>query len=81
MDTLTEPLKLLIEQPPHDEAEAATLAQLANLAATADPLPDLRDFAPQVRQLFPEPAYLVGCGSAHIWLHRAADLQRLAIIR
>ena len=81
MDTLTEPLQLLIEQEPHDGTEAATLAQLAALVATADHLPDLRDLAPQVRQLFPEPAYLVGCGSAHIWLHRAADPQRLALIR
>jgi hypothetical protein len=81
MATLTEPLQLLLEQPPHDEAEAATLAQLAELVATAGPLPDLRDHAPLVRQLFPEPAYLVGSGSAHIWLHRATDPQRLALIR
>jgi hypothetical protein len=57
------------------------LAQLDELIADAYLLPDLRDFALQVRQLFPEPAYLVGCGSAHIWLHRAADPQRLALIR
>jgi hypothetical protein len=74
--------QLHIEQLPHDEAEAAQLARLPELLATASPFPDdLRDFAPQVRQLFPEPAYLVGCGSAHIWLHRAADPQRLALIR
>ena len=70
-----------IEQPARDDAEAALLAQLSELLADAEPLPDLRDFAPQVRRLFPEPAYLVGCGSAHIWLHRAADPQRLALIR
>ena len=81
MNHSTELPQLLIEQPARDEAEAALLAQLAELLATADPLPDLRDFAPAVRQLFPEPAYLVGCGSAHIWLHRAADPQRLALIR
>ena len=57
------------------------LAQLAALLATADPLPDLRNFAPQVRQLFPEPAHLVGCGSAYLWLHRVVDPQRLALIR
>lgn len=73
--------RLLIEQPPHDEAEAAQLAQLRELLANTNLLPDLRDFAPTVRQLFPEPAYLVGCGSSHIWLHRAADLNRLALIR
>ena len=71
--------QLSLEQPLLDEA--ALLAQLAELLATADPLPDLRDLAPQVRQLFPEPGYLVGCDSAHIWLHRAADPQRLALIR
>lgn len=81
MDTTTEQPQLLIEQQPHDEAEAASLAQLAELLAATDPLPDLRDLAPAVRQLFPEPAYLVGCGSAHIWLHRAGSPARLALIR
>ena len=73
--------RLHIEQPPHDEVEAAQLFQLRELLANTDPLPDLRDFAPAVRQLFPEPAYRVGCGSTHIWLHRAADAARLALIR
>jgi hypothetical protein len=81
MNTPDQP-QLLIEQPAHDEAEAALLAQLPEMLATAGPLPDdLRDLAPQVRQLFPAPAYLVGCGSSHIWLHRAADPHRLALIR
>ena len=75
-----DPPHLLIEQPPHDAAEAACLAQLTNLVATTDPWPDLRDLAPAVRQLFPEPAYRVGCGGAHIWLARANDPQRLALI-
>ena len=74
------PLQLLIEQPPHDEAEAASLAQLTDLVATTAPLPDLRDLAPAIRQLFPEPAYRVGCGGAHIWLARANDPQRLALV-
>ena len=81
MDTTTEQPQLLIEQQPHDEAETASLAQLAELLAATDPLPDLRDLAPAVRQLFPEPAYLVGCGSAHIWLHRVGGIARLALIR
>ena len=81
MNHPTELPQLSLEQSAHDEAEAALLVQLAGLIAEADPLPDLRDFAPQVRQLFHEPAYLVGCGSAHIWLHRTADQQRLAVIR
>ncbi|WP_019946941.1 hypothetical protein [Hymenobacter aerophilus] len=81
MDTTTEPPRLLIEQPPHNEAEAALLAQLTEALATAGPRPDLRDLAPDVRRLFPGPAYLVGCGGAHVWLHRVSDSQRLAIIR
>ena len=81
MDSTLDSPQLFFEQPARDEAEAALLAQLAALLATADPLPDLRNFAPQVRQLFPEPGYLVGCGSAHLWLHRVVDPQRLAFIR
>jgi hypothetical protein len=81
MNHPTELPQLYLEQPARDDAEAALLAQLAELLTAADPLPDLRDCAPQVRQLFPEPAYLVGCGSDHIWLHRAADPKRLAFIR
>ncbi len=45
-----------------------------------DRLPDVRDLAPAVRQLFPAPAYQVGCGGSHIWLHRADDSARLACI-
>ena len=81
MNHTTELPHLTLEQPARDEAEATLLAQLAELLADTDPLPDLRDFAPQLRQLFPEPAYLVGCGGSHIWLHRTADANRLAIIR
>ena len=74
-------MHLTLEQPARDAAEAAQLAQLTALLATTEPLPDLRDHAQAVRQLFPEPAYLVGCGSAHIWLHRVGDAHRLALIR
>lgn len=81
MSSTTDPPRLHLEQPAHDEAEAAQLTRLAQLVATTGLPPDLRDLAPAVRQLFPEPAYLVGCGSSHIWLHRAADPQRLALIR
>ena len=73
--------EVVIEQPARDETEAAQLAQLTELIINTNPFPDLRDFAPQVRQLFPEPAYQVGCGSSHIWLHRAAELNRLVLIR
>ena len=80
MNHTTELPQLSLEQPASDAAEAALLGQLAKLLTDAEPLPDLCDFAPQVRQLFPESAYLVGCGSSHIWLHRAVDPNRLALI-
>ncbi len=78
---LPDPPQLLIELPAHSKAEALSLRRLARLLTPAAPLPDVRDLAPAVRQLFPEPAYRIGCGSAHIWLHRAADATRLALIR
>ena len=40
----------------------------------------MREFAPAVRRLFPEPAYQVGCGGSHIWLHRAEGAGRFIII-
>ncbi|GAB2777776.1 hypothetical protein HNQ93_001747 [Hymenobacter luteus] len=76
----SEAAQLRIELPPLSDAEARQLEQLAHLLATTDTPPDLRDLAPAVRHLFPTPAYQVGCGGAHIWLHRTADHQRLAII-
>ena len=68
------------EQPPNSPDEAARLTELAQLLATTAPLSDLRDLAPAVRKLFPEPAYEVGCGGSHIWLHRADESGRLACI-
>lgn len=73
--------ELHIEQPPADDAEAALLRQLTELVSAAGPLPDLRELAPDVRRLFPAPAYEVGCGGAHIWLHRHDETRRLACIR
>ena len=68
------------EQAPKSPDEAARLLELAQLLATTAPLPDVRDLAPAVRRLFPEPAYQVGCGGSHIWLHRAEGTGRLACI-
>ncbi len=81
MPTPAEPPQLLVELLPANEAEASQLNQLAYLLDTTEPPPDLRDLAPAVRALFPAPAYEVGCGSAHIWLHRTTNHQRLALIR
>lgn len=80
MSTSLEVPQLVVHQPARDEAEASQLARLTQLVEAADPLPDLRDLAPAVRELFPAPAYEVGCGGAHIWLHRAGESQRLAFI-
>ena len=44
------------------------------------PWQQIEDLAAAVRQLFPAPAYEVGCGGSPIWLHRAAEEQRLACI-
>ncbi len=68
------------EQPARHPDEATRLTELRQLLATTVPLADLRDLAPTVRQLFPEPAYQVGCGGSHIWLHRADESARLACI-
>ncbi|MCC3152791.1 hypothetical protein Q3A66_07275 [Hymenobacter sp. BT770] len=68
------------ELPASTPDEATRLTELAQLLATTAPLADLRDLAPKVRQLFPEPAYQVGCGGSHIWLHRAHEAGRLACI-
>ncbi|UYZ64854.1 hypothetical protein [Hymenobacter weizhouensis] len=80
MPTSLEVPQLVVHLPARDEAEAARLTQLAQLIEAAEPLPDLRDLAPAVRGLFPPPAYEVGCGGAHIWLHRHGESQRLAFI-
>ena len=68
------------ELTPNSPDEAARLTELAQLVTTTAPLPDVCDLAPTVRKLFPEPAYQVGCGGSHIWLHRADEGQRLACI-
>ncbi|SDY30304.1 hypothetical protein [Hymenobacter psychrophilus] len=73
--------ELVVHQLPTDAAEAARLNQLAQLVTASLPLSDLRDLAPAIRGLFPPPAYLVGCGGAHIWLHRTGESQRLALVR
>jgi hypothetical protein len=72
--------ELRLELPASCPEEATRLTKLAQLVATTAPLPDVRDLVPAVRHLFPEPAYEVGCGGSHIWLHRADESQRLACI-
>ena len=52
MNPTTHMPQLSFEQPACDDAEAALLVQLAKLLKDAHLLPDLRDIAPQIRQLF-----------------------------
>ncbi len=78
---IPDPPQLLVELPARNNAEASRLRRLAKLLTLAGALPDVRDLAPAVRRLFPEPIYQVGCGSSHIWLHHAGSAHRLAIIR
>ena len=68
------------ELTPNSPEEAARMTELAQLITTTAPLPDVRELALAVRLFFPEPAYEVGCGGSHIWLHRADEEQRLACI-
>ncbi|MBD2716740.1 hypothetical protein IC231_16955 [Hymenobacter sp. BT646] len=72
--------QLVVHEPARDETEATQFTRLTQLIEGVAPLPDLRDLAPAVRELFPSPDYLVGCGGAHIWLHRQGEAQRLAFI-
>ena len=70
---------LAIEQQPADETEAQHLEQLRQLIQTAPDVADLRDFASQARELLGED-YAVHSGSAHVWLKRNGQTDRLAII-
>ena len=70
---------LAIEQQPTDETEAQRLEQLQQLIQAAPDVADLRDFASQARELLGE-GYAVHSGSAHVWLKRNDQTDRLAII-
>ena len=70
---------LAVEQQPADEAEAQRLEQLRQLIQSAPEVADLRDFASPARELLGK-GYTVHCGSAHVWLKRTDQTDRLAII-
>ena len=70
---------LAIEQAPVDAAEAQRLAQVRALLDQTPDVHDVRDFAPQVRELL-GPGYQVQSGGHHTWVKRAGEPQRLAII-
>ena len=70
---------LAIEVQPADEAENERLIALRKHVAAHTHQPDLRNLAPDVRELMGE-GYQVGCGSSHIWMTRQGQPERLAVI-
>ncbi|MFD1470230.1 hypothetical protein ACFQ48_18530 [Hymenobacter caeli] len=70
---------LAIEQPPANAAEKRCLAQVRRHVLAHPHTQDLRELAGAVKKLL-GPAYEVGCGSAHIWVKRPGDPERLAIV-
>lgn len=70
---------LAIELPPASAAEKRHLAQVRRYVLAHTHTPDLRELAGAVKKLLGS-AYEVGCGSAHIWVKRTGEPERLAII-
>lgn len=70
---------LAIELAPRDQAEQACLHQVHAVVQAQRVTSDLRSLAAEVRRLLGA-GYLVGSGTAHIWVLREGESQRLAII-
>lgn len=70
---------LAIELPPVSAAEKRHLAQVRRHVLAHTHTPDLRELAGAVKKLLGA-TYEVGCGSAHVWVKRAGEAERLAII-
>lgn len=70
---------LAVEQQPTDSTEAQRLEQLQQLIEAAPDTADLRGFADAARRLL-GPGYQVHCGSAHVWIKRDDQPERLAIV-
>ena len=70
---------LAIELPPADGAEKRRLLALRRHVQAHTHTTDLRGLAGAVKK-FLGPGYEVGCSSAHIWVLRAGEAQRLAIV-
>lgn len=70
---------LTIELPPRDQPEQARLRLVLALVQQHGACTDLTHLAAPVRQLLGA-AYAVGSGAAHVWIMRASDRERLAII-
>jgi hypothetical protein len=70
---------LAIEQKPADAAEKRRLEALRRHVQAHTHTTDLRGLAGAVKKLL-GPGYEVGCGSAHVWVLRAGQSERLAIV-
>ncbi|MCC3160178.1 hypothetical protein LJ737_23280 [Hymenobacter sp. 15J16-1T3B] len=70
---------LAIEQQPVNAAEQRRLLALRRHVQAHTHTTDLRGLAGAVKKLL-GPGYEVGCGSAHIWVQRAGEQQRLAVV-
>lgn len=70
---------LAVEQQPADATEAQRLEQLRQLIEAATDTADLRGFAGAARKLLGS-GYQVHCGSSHVWIKRADQPERLAIV-
>ncbi|RAK62395.1 hypothetical protein [Hymenobacter edaphi] len=70
---------LAIEVKPVDAAEKRRLEALRRHVQAHTHTADLRGLAGAVKKLLGA-SYDVGCGSVHIWVKRAGEAQRLAIV-
>ncbi|MBC6700203.1 hypothetical protein [Hymenobacter sp. BT190] len=70
---------LAIELKPIDATERRRLQALRKYVLAHTHTTDLRGLAGAVKKLL-STGYEVGCGSTHIWIKRAGDTARLAIV-
>jgi hypothetical protein len=70
---------IAIELKPRDAAEKRRLQAVRQHVLAHTHTTDLRGLAGAVKKLL-GPGYEVGCGSAHIWVRRDGEQQRLAIV-
>lgn len=78
-DSAPQEAYLAIEQQPADEAEKERLMALRKHVAAHTHQADLRNLAPDVRELMGE-GYQVVCGSSHIWIKAEGARDRLAVV-
>jgi hypothetical protein len=70
---------LAIELKPSEPAEKRRLEALRRHVQAHTHTADLRGLVGAVKKLLGA-GYIIGCGSAHIWVQRAGETQRLGIV-